>query len=102
MKAKYKNIKTEVDGIRFDSKKEATRYGQLKIMQQCGLIHDLKLQVSYPLVVQGVKIATYRADFVYTEGIKGVTEDVKGMRTPVYNLKKKLMKALYGIEIKEV
>jgi hypothetical protein len=100
--SKYRNQKTEVNGITFDSKKEALRYGQLRLLEKLGLIQDLKLQVKFPLVVSGVKIGSYICDFQYQEGHTIKTEDVKGMRTPVYNLKKKLVKALYGIDIREV
>lgn len=98
---KYSAIKTEVDGIIFDSKREATRYQDLRYRQAAGEISDLKLQVSYPLVVNGVKIATYRADFEYLEGEQKITEDAKGCKTPTYRIKKKLMLAIYGIEIRE-
>jgi hypothetical protein len=65
MKSKYRNVKTEVDGIKFDSKKEATRYGQLRLLEKAGLIGNLRLQVQYPLIVHGVKVGSYVADFVY-------------------------------------
>lgn len=98
---KYRAKRTEVDGIVFDSKRESTRYQDLKAMQDLGLIHDLKLQVSYPLIVNGMKVATYRADFEYFAHGEKVTEDAKGVLTPVYKLKKKLMLALHGISIRE-
>lgn len=101
-RAKYGNVKTVVDGITFDSKREATRYGTLKLMQKAGLISDLRLQVPYEIKVNGMKICKYVADFVYIERGKEVVEDVKGMKTSVYNLKKKLMKACFGVSISEV
>lgn len=101
-RAKYRNKKTVVDGIKFDSQREATRYSVLKIMQAAGVISDLRLQVPYVITVNGLKICKYVADFVYIDKGREVVEDVKGMKTPTYNLKKKLMKAVHGIEIQEV
>ena len=100
-RAKYRNKKTVVDGIKFDSQREATRYSVLKIMQAAGVISDLRLQVPYVMTVNGLKICKYVADFVYVDRGREVVEDVKGMKTPTYNLKKKLMKAVHGIEIQE-
>lgn len=74
---------------------------QLKLLQKQGLISDLQEQVKYPIVWNGVKVCTYIADFKYQEGDKEVIEDVKGMITAIYRLKKKLMKACYNIEILE-
>ena len=101
-RSKYKAVKTTVDGITFDSKAEAERYKVLKARALAGEIRELKLQHCFELEVNGVKICSYKADFVYIENNKYVVEDVKGFRTPVYNLKKKLMKALHGIDILEI
>jgi hypothetical protein len=102
-RSKYGNKKVTVDGIRFDSKKEAKRYGNLKLMQMAGEISDLSLQVRYPLVVNDILIGHYISDFVYHDVNLGheVVEDVKGMKTAVYNLKRKLMKAIHNIDIYE-
>lgn len=100
-RSKYGAKKTVVDGITFDSQAEATRYGVLKIVQASGLIRDLRLQVPYQITVNGKKVCRYVADFVYIESDKEVVEDVKGMKTPVYNLKKKLMEAVFGVVIFE-
>jgi len=99
---KYGNKRTEVDGFTFDSKAEAARWQQLTLLQRAGEIRNLQRQVSYPIVVNGVKVCTYCADFVY-EDARGnrITEDTKGVKTPAYNLKKKLMKAVHGIDILE-
>jgi len=93
-----------VDGIRFASKREANDYGLLKIREKMGAIQDLRLQVRYPLVVNGQLICTYIADFVYVDTDHGseVVADSKGMRTDVYKLKKKLMKAILNIDILEL
>tara|TARA_R110002020_G_scaffold467655_1_gene691392 strand:- start:28299 stop:28607 length:309 start_codon:yes stop_codon:yes gene_type:complete len=101
MRNKYKAIKTKVDDITFDSKKEARRYVQLKLMVKAGAISELKLQPRFDLIINGCKCGFYKADFDYIENGKRVIEDVKGMKTPVYNLKKKLVKAIYGIDIFE-
>ncbi len=101
---KYGNRKTVVDGITFDSQAEARRWSLLNLLQKGGQIKKLERQVKYLLAVEGVKIADYVADFRYID-IKRqaeVVEDVKGVKTPVYRLKKKLMKAIYGIDIAEV
>lgn len=101
--SKYKNKKTVIDGITFDSKREAARYGLLKALSEAGAIGGLRRQARYPLVVMGVKICTYVADFVYIDfaAKKEVVEDCKGCRTAVYKLKKKLMLACLGIDVKE-
>ena len=92
-----------MDGIKFDSKHEARRYGELKMLERGKAIKGLQLQVTYPLIVNGILVAKYRADFVYND-ISGavIVEDAKGFRTPAYKIKKKLMIALYGVKIKEV
>lgn len=105
-KSKYRNKKNTVDGIEFDSKKEATRYGQLKIMEKAGKISQLKLQKEYQLTSNGKKVASYFADFVYRDiNGKTIVEDVKSdvtKKLPIYRLKKKLMKICFDITIVEV
>ena len=100
---KYRAVKTEVDGIIFDSKKEAARYKELILLEKSGVISHLELQPRYDCVVNGKKICSYRADFRYFNDQNSVVEDVKGFKTPVYRLKKKLVEALYpGIRILEI
>lgn len=101
---KYRAIRTTVDGITFDSKRESLRYGELILLERGGVIRDLTLQPKFPIVVCGQKVCDYTADFAYYERGEYVVEDVKSQptKTPVYRLKKKLMKAVHGIEIKEV
>lgn len=98
---KYKAVKTVVDNITFDSKKEARRYLALKQLVKFNLISNLELQPRYDLIVNGRKCGFYKADFRYEEDGETVVEDVKGVRTPIYNLKKKLIKAIYNIDIFE-
>jgi hypothetical protein len=100
---KYRAKAVTVDGIRFPSRLEANRYGQLKLLERAGEISGLTLQPEYPITVNGVNCGTYKADFRYVEKANGtVIEDTKGFATPVYKLKKKLVEAIYGIQISEV
>lgn len=102
-RAKYNAIRTEVDGIKFASQAEARRYQELKILEASGEIKDLKLQHKFPIMVNEIKVCVYICDFIYREVSinRVVVEDVKGVKTPEYRLKKKLMFACYGIEIRE-
>jgi hypothetical protein len=101
---KYGNQPLVVDGTKFDSKKEAKRYVVLRQRERLGEIEDLELQPRYPIEVAGVHICSYIADFSYLDRQTGerVTEDVKGVRTAAYRLKKKLLRAVYGVEIVEI
>ena len=100
---KYRAVRTVAHGRTFASKKEARRAAALILMERAGKIRGLEFQVSYQLTVNGTKIGKYIADFVYTdERGREVVEDAKGVLTPVYRLKKKLMRAIHGIEIQEV
>lgn len=108
--SKYHNTKVTVGGERFDSKKEAERWWELQLLERAGEIRDLQRQVRFELIPtqrtkSGKKVPPtyYIADFTYTTraGQKTV-EDVKGIRTDVYKLKKKLMLYRHGIEIQEV
>lgn len=103
---KYRAVKTTIDGIVFDSKAEAYRWVELRWLQQGKQICELERQVPYEIRVAGILIGKWMADFRYKEWIDGdgwtlVVEDKKGVRTPTYRLKKKLVEALYGIRIKE-
>ncbi len=104
--SKFRNIKTEVDGTVFASKAEAGRYVYLKTLLRLGEIDQLELQPRYNLIVNGQKVCAYVADFRYRRVKTGeiVTEDVKSKptRTPEYRIKKKLLKALYDVDIVEV
>lgn len=106
-RSKYRAKRTTVNGITFDSRKEAYRYLTLKGMEEEGLIEDLRRQVRYELVpafdVDGThyRPVYYVADFVYVEDGRKVVEDVKGVKTDVYKLKSKLFARRYGMSIKE-
>ena len=119
---KYHARKVNICGIDFDSKKEGMRYLLLKDMERTGEIHNLQLQVPFellpaiyrdetvhlktkdktvPKLVQ--RSVTYVADFVYTDKDGNThVEDTKGVRTPEFILKKKMMLALKGIEVIEI
>lgn len=119
---KYKNQNIIVDNIKFDSKKEANRYFELRMMEKAGKIAGLKRQVKYILipaqrdpdkigvrggVIKGKLIereCAYIADFMYKDLEKDelVVEDTKGFRTPEYIIKRKLMLWVHGIRITEV
>ena len=102
-KPKYGNEKKIIDDIEFDSKREANRYQELRLLLRAGLIANLRRQVSYPLAVNGAVICRYRADFVYVDLETGreVVEDSKGYRTKEYRLKAKLFTAIMGYSILE-
>ena len=122
---KYKNIKITVDGETFDSKKEYTRWCELKLLERANEITDLKRQVKFVLIPaqreeskevykkgkhKGLpklgklieKECAYIADFVYRENGQLVVEDTKGIKTEVYKVKRKMMLSEYGIRIREV
>ena len=102
---KYGNKPVTVDGIKFASGAEARRYRDLTLLHRAGEISELDLQTKFPIQINGIIVCTYRADFTYLEHGKRVVEDVKSKITaknPVYRLKKKLLFAAAGIEIKEI
>jgi len=112
-RSKYGASKAIVNGITFHSRAEASRYSDLVRMQAAGVISDLQLQVRFPLMGVGSallrivserypkgRVITYVADFVYVEAGQTVIEDVKGMATPEYKLKKAIM-ACMGHQIRE-
>lgn len=102
---KYRNRKTIADGRVFDSKREANRWALLRIQQRDGVIFDLRRQVEYELVPKqvGERPVKYVADFVYvTRAGTVVVEDVKGVKTRDYVIKRKLMLWRHGIRIVEV
>ena len=101
---KYFAKKTVAMGLKFDSIWESERWGQLKAMERAGVVTQLERQVKYELTINDVKICDYIADFRYLleeeNGLsKLVVEDAKGILTPEFKLKKKMMKAIHGIDI---
>jgi hypothetical protein len=127
-RTKYQAIKTKVDGIEFDSRKEARRYRELLLLQRAGEIQKLRTQEKFVLIPsqyetvetgeyyqlgskKGIpktkevcveKAVVYVADFTYMENGKLVVEDTKGFKTKDYIIKRKLMLKEYGIKIREV
>lgn len=108
---KYGNKKVVVDGHSFDSKKEARRYGELKLLARAGKIKDLELQPKFELIptirteTETLERVSYYADFRYYDMTKNceVVEDVKGYKTSVYILKKKMLLHKYpDINFREV
>lgn len=121
---KYGNKKSTIDGMTFDSKKEAQHYLNLKLLEKGGVIKNLQTQVKYVLIPaqyegtgeyykKGVhkgeekkrlveKECAYYADFVYEQDGKTIVEDTKGMKTDKYIIKRKLMLWVHGIKIREV
>lgn len=117
---KYHNKKIEIDGKIFDSRKEARRYRELKILERAGEIYDLQTQVKFVLIptqreadtigkMGGIhkgkvieRECAYIADFVYMENGKTVVEDTKGCKTKDYIIKRKLMLYVHNIRVKEV
>lgn len=129
MYRKYNSKKIIVDGITFDSKKEATRYKELRVLEKTGIISDLQRQVKFTLIpaqykpvettlsmsnknnrVQKKKLiereCAYYADFVYSRDNKAIVEDVKGYRKgqaySLFTIKRKLMLYIYGIHVIEI
>lgn len=103
---KFNARRTEVEGIVFDSKREAARYRELVLLEAAKKISDLRTKCAacvFDLTVNGVKVSRYTADFVYTENGKRIVEDVKSgpTRTRAYVMRRKLMLACHGIEIRE-
>lgn len=105
-KSKYSSAKTDIDGIRFDSKKEAEFYAELKLRERAGEISHLRLQPRYLLQEafkhegKQYREMEYVADFEYIENGETVVVDVKGFKTAVYMLKKKLFLYKYGGKVK--
>lgn len=104
---KYHNRKvTTSDGIVHDSKREASRWVELKLLERVGDITDLQRQVKFELIPkqEGERAVYYIADFVYTDLRTGktVVEDTKGVRTKEYIIKRKLMLYVHKLKIKEI
>lgn len=124
-RSKYNSRKVIVNGVEFDSQKEASRYRELVLLERAGRIQDMQRQVKFVLIpvqrefcnevyTKGKKKGCFKpgkllekelayvADFVYTENGKQVVEDTKGFKTKDYIIKRKLMLWVHGIRIKEV
>lgn len=110
MRNKYGNKKVTHNGITFDSKKEFTRWNELRLLERAGVISNLQRQVKYTLIPaqrgENGKViereCSYIADFVYRQNGQIIVEDTKGMRTADYIIKRKMMLYFHRIRIKEV
>lgn len=101
---KYGNVKTERDGVTYDSAKESRVLAELEMRERAGHIRDLRRQVQFAIVVNQIHICDFIADAVYQEGARRVVIDVKSditRKNPVYRLKRKLLAAVLGIEVEE-
>jgi len=102
VRKKHGNIETTVDGIKFASKLEAWRYGELLLMERAGAIRDVRIQVPFELqpafrdsAGKAIRAIHYIADFVYYEGEACVVEETKGHQTDVSRIKMKMLKRNY-------
>ena len=108
MTRKYRNQPVVIDGVRFDSKREANRWQELKILERAGKISMLRRQVPFvlaaPVKIEGEKRARPAlrsvVDFTYWCDCAFVVEDTKGRETPVSRIKRHLMKSVYGIDVR--
>lgn len=101
-KNKYRAQPVVTEEGRFASKKEYADWCALKLREKAGLISHLERQVKFPLSVNAQLVTTFIADAVFFENGKRVVVDSKGVQTPAYRLKKKLMRALLNIEVQEI
>lgn len=101
---KFGAIKTEVDGITFDSKRESRRWSELRLLERAGEITALERQVEYLLSVGGTPIGKIRPDFRYRRAGELVVEDVKSKptMTPLFRWKTKHLWAQYGVKLELV
>ena len=102
---KYHNQRTVHDGITFDSLKEADRYEELKLKKKAGLINSLIVHPGFDMSINGVHICRFVPDFAYVDSETGkkVIEDVKSKPTitRAYVMKKRLLKAIHGLDVRE-
>lgn len=99
---KYRNKKVHTDDGTFDSKKEYNRWLVLKDMQERKEIFSLYRQKPFEVEINGKHICIYKSDFDYWQNGQHIIEDVKGFKTQMYKLKKKLVEAIHGVSIQEI
>lgn len=102
---KYRNKKTTINGITFDSRLEGKRYKELKLLERANLIEELTLQPSFKKNGKTIRAITYKADFSYIDKEKNclIVEDTKGMKTRDYLIKKKLFEYKFpDLTIREI
>lgn len=103
-RAKYGNRKVMIDGILFDSKREAAYYSELKIREKAGEVTGVEMQRPFTILINGFLVGTYRSDFAFWDVLADRFRviDVKGMDTPLSKFKRKCVKAQYGINVEIV
>jgi hypothetical protein len=103
--SKYKGIPTETaDGQKFQSHHEAKYYNRLLVLKRAGEIVDFERQVRYEIIVNGLFVCEYVLDFkvIFLDHVEHIDTKSEGTLTPIYRLKKKLMKACHDIDLIEV
>jgi len=103
-RSKYGAKKVTIDGIRFDSIAESRFYSTLKLREQAGEVYEVQMQTPYALTVNGQLVCTYKPDFCFYDATlkRQRVVDVKGVQTKDFIIKKKLMRAVHGIEVEIV
>lgn len=104
-KRKYRNVRVEYDGIKFDSKRECAHYQDLKILEAAGKISQLRVHPKdFQITINNKRICRYEPDFIFYDEEQGRfrIQDVKGVLTELFKLKKKLVEATYDIEVEIV
>ena len=98
---KYRNQPVVIDGERFDSKLEAKHYGEIKLREKIGEVSNVIRQPKYDLIVNDIKVGSYRADHAFYDHVedKERVVDSKGMDTEASKLRRKLVKAIYGVDV---
>ena len=104
-KAKFRNVRVEYDGIKFDSKRECAHYQELKLLEAAGEISQLRVHPrDFTITINNQRICRYEPDFIFYDELQGRfrIQDVKGVVTALFKLKKKLVEATYDIEVEIV
>ena len=100
-RSKYGNRKVTIDGVQFDSVAESKFYSVLKLREKAGEVYEVELQKPYALTVNGQLVCTYKCDFAFYDALvkRNRVVDVKGVQTKDFIIKKKLMRAVHGIDV---
>ena len=104
-KAKFRNVRVEYDGIKFDSQRECAHYQELKMLESAGEISQLRGHPrDFTITINNQRICRYEPDFIFYDELQGRfrIQDVKGVVTALFKLKKKLVEATYDIEVEIV
>jgi hypothetical protein len=104
-RSKYGATKTMIDGIVFDSKREAAYYSELKIREKAGEVSGMALQRPFPIIINGQSVGKFLSDFAFidhTQEDRLRVIDVKGFDTPLSRFKRKCVEAFYQIKVEVV